>query len=127
MQRSRKRRQAAISRAMPSAAEDAVTAVIGTIIILAITIMGIGVVMLWGAPTIDRIQAQNAQLGVLGEMEDVQASILELSVPDHSRFPSITVGRGDLGLGAGTRFMLTANHDTSNPTCDFRVTAWADR
>jgi hypothetical protein len=107
--------------------ESAVTPVIGAILILAITIMGIAGVLYWGAPMIERIQAQNAQVAVVGEFQDLRDASSVLSVPDHSRFPTIVIPRGDLDLQKGSRIMVTADRDgTANPTCDFRVTEWAD-
>lgn len=105
--------------------EQAVTPVIGTILVLGITVVGIAAIMLWGAPAIQRIQAQNAQLAMIGEFEDLRASAQELSVPDHSRFPTITMPSGALSLQPGTRFLVTANQDSLD-TCDFRVTDWSD-
>src|SRR5687768_5034094 len=106
--------------------ESAVTPVIGAILILAITILGIAGVLYWGAPMIDRIQAQNAQVAVVGEFQDLRDASSVLSVPDHSRFPTIVIPRGDLGLEKGTRIMVTSDRDTGNMGCDFRITHWAD-
>jgi hypothetical protein len=107
--------------------EEAVTPVLGTIMVLGITVVGIAGIMLWGAPAIARIQAQNAQLAMVGEFEDLRASTQELSVPDHSRFPTIVMDSGSLGLRTGTRFLVTANFaGAANTGCDFRVTEWAD-
>jgi len=104
----------------------AVTPVIGTLMILVITILGITGVLLWGAPTIERIQAQNAQLAMIGEMEDLRANTMDLSVPDASRIPTIVLGDGELGVEPGTRIQVAAGHDGSNPACDLHVTGWAD-
>jgi flagellin-like protein len=104
--------------------EEAVSPVIGTILILAITVIGIAALMLWGGPTVDRVQAQNAQAAILGEFEGLLDASADLSVPDHSRFPSIAAPRGLLQLQEGTRIMVTVDHDADNPTCDLRVTGW---
>lgn len=104
-----------------SASEDAVTPVIGAILILAITIVGIAGVLFWGAPMIERIQAQNAQTAIVGEFEDLRSSSRELSVPDHSRFPTVVLPRGELTLEEGSRMMVTAEFVSG---CTFRVTAW---
>ena len=114
-------------RSRASTGESAVTPVIGAILILAITIMGIAGVLYWGAPMIDRIQAQNAQVAVVGEFQDLRDASSVLSVPDHSRFPTIVIPRGDLNLQKGSRMMVTADRDgTDSPNCDFHVTEWAD-
>ncbi|MHB1261562.1 MAG: hypothetical protein ACYC2H_07580 [Thermoplasmatota archaeon] len=107
--------------------ESAVTPVIGAILILAITVLGIAGVLYWGAPMIDRIQAQNAQVAVVGEFNDLRDASSVLSVPDHSRFPTIVIPRGDLSLERGSRIMVTVDRDAPTKLgCDFHVTGWAD-
>lgn len=102
--------------------EDAVTPVVGTILVLGITIVGMAAVLAWGAPTIEAIQAQNAQVAMVGEFEDLRASSIELSIPDASRIPTVVLPRGTLGIGQGTHIMVTADHASSS--CDFHVTNW---
>lgn len=104
--------------------EEAVTPVIGAVLILAISVLGIAGVLFWGAPTIDRIQASNAQTAMVGEFEDLRDSSRELSVPDHSRFPTVVLPRGELGIAEGTRIMVTATHTSAG--CRFAVTGWTD-
>lgn len=106
--------------------DPAVTPVIGAVLILGITVLGIAGVMLWGAPLVERVQVQNAQSAIVGEFEELRDSSRELSVPDHSRFPTIVIPRGEVALQKGSRFMVTADRDYANPGCDFHVTAWAD-
>lgn len=114
-------------RSRASHGESAVTPVIGAILILAITVLGIAGVLYWGAPMIDRIQAQNAQVAVVGEFNDLRDASSVLSVPDHSRFPTIVIPRGDLTLERGSRIMVTVDRDApTNLGCDFHVTNWAD-
>jgi hypothetical protein len=115
---------------MPGAAalsgDAAVTPVLGSILVLAISVMGIAAVLLWGAPTVDRIQSRNAQVAMLGEMEGMRDATMELSVPDHSRFPTVALPGGELALEEGTRIMVTADLDGANPGCDFHVSEWND-
>lgn len=106
--------------------ESAVTPVIGAVLILGISVLGIAGVLVWGAPMIDRIQSQNAQVAMVAEFEDLRDSSRELSVPDHSRFPTIVIPRGEVILDEGSRIMVTADMDTANLGCDFHVTDWAD-
>ncbi len=106
--------------------EVAVSAVIGTIMILAITVIGIAGVLYYGAPTIDRIQSRNAQVAMEGSFETLRASVQELSVPDHARYPSINLPSGILGLEPGDRFLITADHDSAFSSCDLHVTDWSD-
>ena len=103
--------------------QDAVSPVVGTLLVLAITVVGMAGIMLWGAPTIEAVQAQNAQVALIGEFEELRASSIELSIPDASRIPTINVPRGELAIEQGTRMMVTAEHDA---TCDFHVKDWAD-
>lgn len=116
------RARACAGRAL--AGDEAVTPVVGTLLILAITIVGMVGIMAWGAPTIEAIQAQNAQTAIVGEFEDLRANAIELSIPDASRIPTIVLPRGQLSIEQGTRFMVTANH--ASAACDFHVTDWAD-
>ena len=115
-------RRARAGRALPG--DEAVTPVVGTLLILAITIVGMAGILAWGAPTIESIQAQNAQAAIVGEFEELRASAIELSIPDASRIPTVNLPKGSLGVEQGTRVMVTANHATA--ACDFHVTDWSD-
>ncbi|MFA5945183.1 MAG: hypothetical protein WC876_12035 [Candidatus Thermoplasmatota archaeon] len=114
------------TRSRAAGGESAVTPVIGAILILAITILGIAGVLYWGAPMIERIQVQNAQIAVVGEFQDLRDASSVLSVPDHSRFPTIVIPRGEVALQEGSRIMVTSNRDAGFTNCDFHVTGWAD-
>ncbi|MEA3203348.1 MAG: hypothetical protein QOI63_1023 [Thermoplasmata archaeon] len=103
-----------------------VSPVIGTVLVLAITVLGIASILYWGAPTIDRIQSRNSQTAMEGEFEGLRDASQELSVPDHSRFPTIAMPGGSLSVAQGTRFMVTVDADAANPNCDFHVTDWSD-
>jgi hypothetical protein len=107
--------------------DTAVTPVIGAVLILGITILGIASVMIWGAPLVERVQANNAQSAMVGEFEELRDSSRELSVPDHSRFPTIVIPRGEVSLAQGSRFMVTVDRDAGTPGCDFQVRKWADK
>lgn len=109
------------------AADDrAVSAVVGTLLILAMTIIGIAGVLVYGAPIIDRIQSRNAQVAMAVAFESLRDSVQELSVPDHARYPSITIPAGELSVQKGDRFLVTANHDADNQACDLRIKGWND-
>lgn len=107
--------------------ERGVTPVIGSIMVLAITVLGIAGVMLWGAPTIQRIQDRNAQVGMIGEFDDIRLSALALSVPDASRTPTLVMQEGRLFIQDGTTYMVTVSHDAGGAyeACDFHVTGWS--
>lgn len=106
--------------------DPAVTPVIGAVLILGITILGIASVMIWGAPLVERVQANNAQEAMVGEFEELRDSSRELSVPDHSRFPTIVIPRGEVSLARGSRFMVTVDRDYGTTACDLQVRNWAD-
>jgi hypothetical protein len=106
--------------------DPAVTPVIGAVLILGITILGIASVMIWGAPLVERVQVGNAQSAMVGEFEELRDSSRELSVPDHSRFPTIVIPRGEVSLQKGSRFMVTVDRDYGTPACDLQVRNWAD-
>jgi hypothetical protein len=108
------------------AGDDAVTPVIGAVLILGITVLGIAGVLLWGAPLVERVQAQNAQTAIVGEFEELRDASRELSVPDHSRFPTVVIPRGEIRLEEGSRFLVTANRDWQTANCDLQVRDWAD-
>ncbi len=106
-------------------ADEAVTPVVGTILILGITVLGMAGILYWGAPTIERIQAQNAQAAMVGEFEDLRSSSLALSVPDASRIPTVVLPSGTLELVPGTRIMVTVGHDGDYTACNLHVTGWS--
>lgn len=103
-----------------------VSPVIGTILVLAISVLGVAGILAWGAPTIDRIQTRNSQVAMEGEFEGLRDASQELSVPDHSRFPTIAVPGGTLSVQKGTRFLVTSDHDAGYTSCDFHISKWAD-
>jgi len=108
--------------------EAAVTPVIGTVMILAITILGIGTIMLWGAPTLQAIQDRNALTAMEGEFLQVRTDTLELLIDKSSRLPEVVVEVGTLAVDRGTRFLLTNNAfgDPDDTGCDMHVTQWND-
>lgn len=103
-----------------------VTPVVGTLLILGITVLGITAVMFWGAPSIQRIQDQNSQTAMLGEFDNLQEITTVLQVPDASRLPRIVQPAGAFGFEPGNRYMITADHDSDagETACDLRVTGW---
>ncbi|MES2153999.1 MAG: type IV pilin N-terminal domain-containing protein [bacterium] len=106
--------------------ERGVSPVIGTILILGITIVGIAGVLAYGAPAIDRIQARNAQASMEGSFETLRDDAQEMSVPDHARKPAINLPGGTIDLAAGDRFLIASDHDTAFQYCDLHVSDWSD-
>ncbi|HEX2065751.1 MAG TPA: hypothetical protein VHI93_02965, partial [Candidatus Thermoplasmatota archaeon] len=113
-----------------------VSPVIGTILVLAISVLGVAGILAWGAPTISRIQGRNALVAMEGEFEGLRDATQALSVPDHSRFPTVAMPGGTLSIQGGTRFLVTVDQDNGNfcgpggtgscAGCDFRVKDWTD-
>lgn len=102
----------------------AVSPVVGTVLILAITILGVAGVLFWGAPTIQGIQDRNAQNAMAGEFLELRRDTLDLTIPDASRVPAIALSDGTFSVTDGSRMQVTANHDGGNGACDFHVTGW---
>ncbi len=106
------------------ARDDAVTPVIGSIIILGITVLGITGVVVWGAPALQELQERGAQAAMLGEFREVRRDTLILSITDSSRVPRLTIDQGTLALEAGTRYQITSNHHPTQTDCDMHVKDW---
>lgn len=110
----------------PSAHDDAITPVIGTVIVLAITVMGIGTALYLGTPVLVGLRERAALENVVGQFEEVRAAANDMYVPDESRYPTISIPAGELVLGAGSHVLVTVNHDSSYTGCDLRVSDWSD-
>ena len=112
-----------------SSRDDAVTPVIGTVIVLAITVAGIGMALFMGAPVLVQLRERAALENVIGQFEQVRAAANDMYVPDESRYPTLSIPAGQLILGEGTHLMATVDHDITGTTydlCDFRVKDWSD-
>lgn len=88
--------------------DEAITPVIGSILILGISVLGISAIMFWGAPALQILQEQNAQAAMLGEFHEVRQNSLALTITDGSRLPRVNLGSGDLSVETGTRISVTA-------------------
>lgn len=106
--------------------DDAVTPVIGTVIVLAITVMGIGTALYLGTPVLVNLRERAALENVVGQFEQVRAAANDMYIPDESRYPTISIPAGELVLGAGSHVLVTVDHDASNVNCDLRVRDWGD-
>lgn len=110
--------------------DEAVTPVVGTIMILAITVLGIGAIMLWGAPTLQAIQDRNAVVSMQGEFIEVRTGTLDLMIDKSSRVPQVVMESGHLGIEQGTRFLITSDEFDEEGGgyvgCSMVVTGWTD-
>lgn len=106
-------------------AAEAVTPVVGSLLILGITVVGIAAALLWGGPELDRLEERGAQLAMIGEFREVRRDTLVLSLSDSARVPRISMDQGDLNLVEGTRIQIAATFDDLQlgaPDCTIHVT-----
>lgn len=110
--------------------DEAVTPVVGTVMILGITVLGIGAMLFWGAPTLQAIQDQNSVVAMQGELLEARTATLDLMIDKSSRVPQIVVEGGELGIEAGTRFLITSDQFEASggayAGCAMVVTGWTD-
>ncbi len=109
-----------IRRLLPS--QDAVTPVVGALLILGITVVGIAAALFWGAPELEKLDEQGAQVAMIGDFRDVRRDILVLSLSDSARVPQISMEKGDLALVEGTRMTIGARFATlAGPASDCSI------
>lgn len=111
------------------------SALIGTVIVLAITIAGIATALFMGAPVLVRMQERAALENMVGQLEEVRAAGNDMFLPDEARYPTISIPSGRLVLEPGTHAMVTVDFDdnrfedpdtTTYDACDFRIHGWED-
>ncbi len=108
--------------------EEAITPVIGSILILGISVLGIAAIMAWGAPALQILEEQNAQYAMLGEFEEVRQNSLALTITDGSRLPRVNLGSGEFMVEPGTRIAVTtvfAGPTAAIPDCRMDLQDWA--
>lgn len=107
------------------AAESGVTPVIGTILVLLISVAGIGVTLLVGVPVMDDLQERGNLQAMEGQFEQLRHDAAALNVQGTSRTTGVNLPQGTLSTTTGTSLLLgeyvTASASTS---CELR--AWAD-
>ncbi len=104
--------------------DEAITPVIGSILILGISVLGISAIMVWGAPALQILQEQNAHAAMLGEFHDVRQNSLVLTITDSSRLPGINLNSGELSVERGTRMAITTVFDTVPVGCTWDIPDW---
>ncbi|HET6399000.1 MAG TPA: hypothetical protein VFH47_05550 [Candidatus Thermoplasmatota archaeon] len=109
-------------RARPPAGEAAVSAVIGTLLVLAITVVSITAVLAWGRPALEQVQQESELRAVVPELQEVREVALGLRGTDASRSVAFRFGSGQLSLDPATPLLVTVVYGT----CDLRVESWAD-
>lgn len=106
--------------------DRAVTPVVGTILILLISVLGVGAIMAWGGPTVQKIQDRNALTAMVQEFEDIRTKSVGLTVAENAALPTIVLTNGDLSIQNGSRIMVTINVTDGTQGCNFHVYGWND-
>lgn len=107
----------------------AVTPVVGTIMILAISAFGIGVVMTWGLPGMKQTQAESEIDSVTDQfhsMEEMMQNVMRSGSTGKASSGGISFSQGELRRTEGTLLTTSAHHEILNPDIDdanrYRVT-----
>ncbi len=109
------------------AADHAVTPIIGTIFILAITVVGMGMILFLGAPVISKLQDEGALRGAAAQLEGMRHDIATLSIPDTAKAPGLAMPEGQVTLADADAFVVTAVVDPTSTyqACDMHIASWA--
>ncbi len=96
----------------------AVTPVVGTIMILAISAFGIGVVMTWGLPGIKQTQAE-AEIDSVTEqflsVEEMMHNVMRSGASGKASSGGISFSQGEIKRTDGTLMIASAHHVIENP------------
>jgi hypothetical protein len=111
------------SKREPFFGDEGVTPILGAIILLGISIVGIAAILLWGAPAVQMVQEQGAQDAMIGEFYGLRTLSLGLSITETSRIPGVSVAQGTFGVVPGTRIEVSADLDA---TCRMDITEIAE-
>lgn len=106
--------------------ESAVTPVIGTILVLAVAVAGIGVAVVVGAPVLRRMQEGAALEATVAQLQQLRAASGRLAAADSSMQMGVSLPGGDIAIVAGTHVMVTTYADSMFSTCDLRFLGWED-
>ena len=103
--------------------DRAVTAVVGTVLVLALTVTGILAALVFGTPLVQRLQDRAALNSVAGQMQSILHDSSGLATVNASRSSGLALPGGTLTLGPGTHVAVTVDYGS---LCDFRVSNWTD-
>lgn len=106
--------------------ESGVSPMVGTILVLGISVAGTAAALLLGAPTLQRLQEQSALDAMLSQFAAVDEAADAMSLVGDGRTLAISMPSGSLRIEAGTRWLVTVGQDAGMTGCDFRVLSWAD-
>ncbi|MDD5502540.1 MAG: hypothetical protein PHH26_03630, partial [Candidatus Thermoplasmatota archaeon] len=98
-----------ITRKLHSQDKNAVSPVIGTILVMAIAILGIMAILFWGIPSIEQMRAQSQFDSVLMQFNDMYDTIGELIHKTGGAQPvSISASSGSIEIGSkGERWIVS--------------------
>lgn len=102
--------------------QEAITAVVGTVLVLAITVAGIAMALFLGVPTVERLQEASAAKAAIGQLAAVDGSLRALTIANSSRVTGISPLQGTMTLGPGSQWLVTW---LPGACADFAVTGWA--
>lgn len=103
-------------------ADEAVTPVIGTVLMLGISALAITLILVGGAPILDRLQGAGALQTMTDEFQQIRTTALDLNGPDAQRSVPIQLPAGSIDFVSGGRYMVTVDAAAG---CDFHVAGWA--
>lgn len=109
------------------AADDgAVTAVMGTVLMLGITAVAIALVAAMGLPALQRLQDRAALQSMAGQLGQAHAALGGLAGVDATRTVPIQLPSGAVSVRDDGRVAVAVMQDAANPACDVHVTGWSD-
>lgn len=85
----------------------------GAILTLFIVILGMGAIMLWGAPAIQGLQEHAQFQSTLTQMVQINGEIRHLRDPQSARVGTLAVNAGTLSVTPGSRWMVAAYADSA--------------
>lgn len=95
--------------------ESGVTPIIGTILVLAITVAGMSVTLFLGLPVLEKLRDQSALESVVGQFQDVRHAVNGMQVPGSARTPTISLPAGTLTIGPGTTLTISLDGVAQTP------------
>lgn len=106
--------------------ESGVSPLVGTVLVLGISVAGTAAALLLGAPALERLQEQAALDAMVAQFEAVREAQSAMSLAGDGRTLGTSLPSGVLRVEPGTRWLVTANQDPTYPLCDLRILDWAD-
>ncbi|MBI2077392.1 MAG: hypothetical protein HYT80_03335 [Euryarchaeota archaeon] len=91
----------------PGTGDEAVTPVVGSILILVIMIMAIGGIVAFGVPIINGLQDYAEFQNVVTQYQELDADVRNLRDPQNVRVSAISINKGEIALSTGDRWVIT--------------------